>query len=617
MVKTKRSFGFVVSADGEFEDVYVSGWNMNGAMHGDTVEATFEGEIVKILDRANKVIVGTFDRGYVTAGDRRIDEEILIGKKESKGAQNGDTVAAQIVKYPCTGQKAEGRVIEIVCRAGEPGGDIKALMRRHGVRDVFPKKVITESEKASKKACDLSDREDLRGKTTFTIDGADAKDLDDAVSIEKNEAGNFILGVHIADVSFYVEEGSAIDREALLRGTSIYLLNQVTPMLPEALSNGVCSLDKGMDRLTLSLDIEISGNGEIKGCRIYKGVIRSRERMVYTDVSDILEYKDLNLIEKYANIYGDLLLMEELAAVLRKKRDLKGSLDFELDEAMISLDGYGAVESVCTAERRTANKMIEEFMLAANEAVAERFFGAQIPFIYRVHEKPAPEKLEEFKEFIKYFGLNLKSTKVLHPGELNKLLKQIEGEPYEKIVNTFLLRSMQKAFYSTDCGGHFGLGLKRYCHFTAPIRRYPDLMIHRLIKECLGGGIDGKRRVSLEGKTAFAAEASSRAERKALELEREAEKMKKAEYMSYHIGEKYEGVVSGVKSFGVFVELENTVEGLAPEQFLPPFDFYPGDRVIVEVLSADPAEGQIDFMICEHCNKNKEYTKCKRNYQRS
>lgn len=629
---TKKGFGFVVTGNENERDIFVSRGSLNGAMHGDTVEVevstgsifgfSTNGEVTKILRRANKDIVGTFEQigkqAFVVPGDRRMGDLVSIQKSEQKGALDGDWVSVRIMKYPESGQAAEGKVTEIISRAGAPGGDIKALVRLRGLVEAFPKKAEAEARAVAQKAVDATGRVDLRGETTFTIDGEDAKDLDDAVSIEKNDKGNFLLGVHIADVSSYVAENGALDREALKRGTSVYLIDQVVPMLPKALSNGACSLNRGEDRLTLSVDMEITPEGETASYSIYESVIRTCERMVYSDVSDMLENEDASLIKRYSGIYNEILMMGELAGILKARRDERGSIDFDLDESHIRLDSFGKAESIGVAERRTANRLIEEFMLAANETVAEHFFHIGVPFVYRVHEKPAAEKMREFKTFIKNFGLSLKgSTGNIHPRSLNMLLKSIEGKPYENVVNTVMLRSMQKAFYSTDCRGHFGLGLKYYCHFTSPIRRYPDLMIHRIIKESLAGPVEPQRLNALDAKAAVAAEASSISEKKAQELEREVEKMKKAEYMLDHVGEAFEGVVSGVTQYGLYVQLPNTVEGMVRAGSLgnDHFEYEPdkyrlvgvstkkafslGDKLDIVVKSADVAERTVDFAVKE------------------
>ena len=662
--RAKRGFGFVVpeNALGKAgSDIFVAERNLHGAMHGDTVEVLLHpddymrdgtsGEVTKVLKRANTEIIGTFEKsksvGFVVSDNRKIQEDVYIAKKDFKGAEQGDKVVVQITKYPDDEIGARGKIVEIIGRAGEAGSDIKALVRQKNLRDTFPSRAMAEAKAVSKMGSTAAGvvggaagstaggaagstagdaaggttagaaaRVDLRDKTIFTIDGADAKDLDDAVSIEKTENGNYILGVHIADVSHYVAEDGPLDKEALKRGNSVYLIDQVIPMLPKELSNGICSLTSGEDRLTLSIDMEITPKGDVVSHKIYEAVIRTCERMTYTDVSDILENEDVDLIKRYQNIYRELLLMNELAKVLKKKRVQRGSLDFDLDESYIRLDASGKVESVGIAERRTANGVIEEFMLVANETVAERFFWLEAPFVYRVHEKPSLEKMEEFKVFIKNFGLTLKgNTENIHPRVLGELLSQTEGKPYENVVNTIMLRSMKKAFYSAVCDGHFGLGLKYYCHFTSPIRRYPDLIIHRIIKETLREPLSDKRKKALRKKVEKAAETASATERQALELEREVEKMKKTEYMAGLIGEEFEGVISGVTAFGLYVELPNTIEGMVRLDMID-YDDYDfdsqnyrvigrmtkkvyalGDEVRVIVRSANIAERQIDFQI--------------------
>lgn len=577
--KHKRGFGFVITEDGG-EDIYISARSINGAMDGDTVQVDLipealwgssrEGIIIKILKRNTQEIVGTFEKskrfGFVVPEGKKSGEDIFVRKKDFSGAQSGDKVVVQITRYPDRENSAEGKIIEIVSRSGQPGGDIKALMRSAGLRDTFPSRANAEAKAVSREGItktDLEGRRDLRGKTIFTIDGADSKDFDDAVSIELLPGGNYLLGVHIADVSHYVKEGGPLDQEAMKRGNSVYLIDQVVPMLPKRLSNGICSLNPDTDRLTLSVDMEVSPEGVVVDHDIYESVIHSSARMVYDDVSDMLEKKDQELIKRYDTIYKEILLMEELASVLRKKREQRGSLDFDFDEAYITLDEQGFPVSVDVAERRTANRLIEEFMLLANQTVAEHYFWMEVPFVYRIHESPAPDKMEALKLFLRGFGINLKgASDSIHPKALNAVLAEVSGKSYENVVNTVMLRSMQKAFYGTACEGHFGLALQYYCHFTSPIRRYPDLLIHRIIKSSLRGELDEKAIAAFKEKTSAAAEMSSAAERQAVELEREVEKMKKAEYMSCHIGESYDGIISGVTGFGIYVQLENTVEGM-------------------------------------------------------
>ncbi len=528
-----------------------------------------EGIIVKVLQRNTAELVGTFKKskrfGFVVPEERK-QEDVFVHKKDFAGARRGDKVVVRLTRYPDKENNAEGKITEIISRSGQPGGDIKALMRSRGLRETFPSQVNAEAKAVSKRGIareDLRQRRDLRHKTIITIDGADSKDFDDAVSVERLPGGNYLLGVHIADVSHYVEEDGPLDMEALKRGNSVYLIDQVVPMLPKRLSNGICSLNPGVDRLTLSIDMEITPKGDVVDHDIYESVIRSSARMVYTDVSDILENNDVPLMKQYRDIVEDLLVMDKLAKILEGKRKERGSLDFDLDEAYIRLDERGIPTSVDVAERRTANKLIEEFMLLANQTVAEHFYWMEVPFVYRVHEPPAPARMEELRTFLQSLGIVLKgAADSVHPKTLSHILRQVQGERYENVVNTVMLRCMQKAFYGTECGGHFGLSLKYYCHFTSPIRRYPDLIVHRIIKKSICGKLDGKAVRSFRAKTQEAAEIASMTERRAVELERDVEKMKKAEYMSYHIGQAFDGVISGVTSFGIYVQLENTVEGL-------------------------------------------------------
>lgn len=633
--KHKKGFGFVIPDEGSFDrDIFISPSDMNGAMEGDRVEVDLipeylweqspQGIITKVTDRKLKEVAGFFDRGkkfgFVVPVDRKHNEDIYIPKKAFSGAKNGDIVVAAITGYPDRKNSAEGKITGILARAGEPGGDIKAIIRQRGLFFTFPSKAAAQAKAISKAGVgeqDMAGRRDLRGENIITIDGADSKDFDDAVSVKRLDNGNFLLGVHIADVSHYIGEDSPLDKEALKRGNSVYIINQVVPMLPKELSNGICSLNEGEDRLTLSVDMEITPEGDITEHNIYESVIRSKHRMVYTDVSDIIENDDRELAAKYSDIYDMLMDMKELAQILRSKREAAGSLDFDLDEAYITLDEKGVPVSVNLCERRTANRMIEEFMLAANKTVAERFFWLELPFVYRVHEKPDAEKMQEFRTFLMGLSIRLKGEGGnIHPKALNEVLEQVAGTSYENVVNTVMLRSMKKAFYSTECEGHFGLSMKYYCHFTSPIRRYPDLIIHRIIKEYLHGGIDDERIEVLSKKTQEAAETSSVTERAAIELERDVEKMKKAQYMSYHIGESFEGVISGITGYGMYVELENTIEGLVrlDRMYDDYYDAYPeqyrivgqrtnkvyslGQRVSIIVSDADYYEGTIDFRLC-------------------
>lgn len=595
LIKHRRGFGFVACDEME-DDIFIAKEAMGGAMDGDEVEVDLipdylwrespEGIITRVRNRKTTEVVGTFEKskkfGFVIPENKKQKEEVFVKKKDFSGAQRGDKVVVQITRYPDRQNSAEGKIIEIISRAGQPGGDIKALARSYGMQEAFPGRAMAEAKSVKKQGireADLKSRRDLREKTIFTIDGADARDFDDAVSIEKKDNGNYLLGVHIADVAHYVKEGGPLDKEALRRGTSVYLINQVIPMLPKALSNGICSLNPGEDRLTLSIDMEVTPDGIATDHEIYESVIRSKARLVYDDVSDLLEQSavtgdeasDESLgaargetqMEGYDFLKDDLFMMQKLALTLRKNREARGSLDFDLDEAHIRLDERGVPEEIGVAQRRSANRLIEEFMLLANETVAEHFYWMELPFVYRVHEKPALDKLEPLKMFLMSLGILMKGNlDSIHPKAVSGILEQAKGRPLENVVNSVTLRAMQKAYYSPLCEGHFGLALKYYCHFTSPIRRYPDLMIHRIIKAWIAEGASAKLTKHYRKKVQEAAELSSAAERKAIEVEREVEKLKKAEYMSYHVGEEYRGIISGVTGFGIYVQLENTIEGL-------------------------------------------------------
>ena len=643
--KHRRGFGFVIPEDKEEtkgRDIFISPEDMESAMDKDKVTVrinslgaanglNIEGKIEKIIQRANKEIVGTFvsrrGYGFITPAKSKSAEEVLVLKRDFNGARSGDKVVGEMVRWPAKGRQGEAKIKEIISRKGEAGGDVKALIRAFQVRENFPERVRAEASSIPETLSDedLEGRRDLRDQSIITIDGADAKDLDDAISVERLPNGNYLLGVHIADVSHYVREGSPLDKEALKRGTSIYLIDWVVPMLPEELSNGICSLHPGEDRLTLSVTMEIDNSGEVVSHEIFKSVIHSKERMVYTDVSDMLEDGDRELIDRYSHIYPQLLLMEELARVLRERRQEKGSLDFDIDEAYITLNENGIPVNVEAAERRVANRIIEEFMLAANETIATHFFHLELPFVYRVHEKPSPDKMVEFKRFLQSLGVQLKGNpEHIHPKALNEVLNEVRDTGKENVVNTVMLRSMKKASYSVDCLGHFGLGMNYYCHFTSPIRRYPDLIIHRIIKETLYGNVYGDRIKALKEKTLEAADNSSMMERKAEELEREVEKLKKAEYMSYHIDEEFDGIISGVASFGFFVEIENTIEGLVKVDSLDD-DYYIyegeayrfigrnsrkvytlGDPVSIRVDSVDLEAREIKFVLSDPDSRRKE-----------
>ena len=610
--KHARGFGFVRQEDEE--DIFVGPSNMGGAMNGDLVEVDLlppylwnkskEGIVTKVLERNYTEVIGTFQKnkkfGFVIPDDKKNPDDIFIKKDFFRNAQNGDKVVAKIIKYPDKYGKAEGRITEVIAKRGEVGGDISALIRTKGLFETFPSRVNAEAKYLSKQGIlpeELEGRLDLRDKKIFTIDGPTAKDLDDAVSIEVLENGNYVLGVHIADVSHYVKEDSNLDREALKRGTSVYLVNRVVPMLPKVLSNGICSLNPNEDRLTLSCIMEIDGSGQVVNHTIEKSVINSCARLVYDDVSDILEYDNPVQSEKHNEILTEIKMMGELAEILRNKRKHQGSLDFDLDEAVIEVDEYENPIRIEVEERRTANRLIEEFMLIANETVAEHFFWMEIPFVYRIHEKPDVEKMTELRNYLANFNIAFRGNPDnVHPKMLSTIIDNLAGEPYEAIVNRVILRTMKKAYYGTSCDGHFGLAFKYYCHFTSPIRRYPDLIIHRMIKAVIEGEMTESKISKYRVDTEIAADQSSITERQAQELEREVEKLKKCQYMKQHIGEEFEGIVSGVTDFGVYVELPNTIEGMSFARDLDrPYQL--GQKVRIKVLDARPEDRQIDFRI--------------------
>ena len=608
--KHARGFAFLRREEGA--DIFIAPDNLGGAMNGDTAQVELlppylwtkskEGIVVKILERATKEVVGTFQKkkgfGFVVPDDRKLTEDIYIKKDAFRSAANGDKVVAKITQYPDKQHRLEGKITEIIARKGETGSDVLSLIRGYGLFQTFPSRVNAEAKARGREKItdeEIARRLDLRDKNIFTIDGLDAKDLDDAVSIERLANGNYRLGVHIADVSHYVEEDGWLDKEALKRGTSVYLLNRVVPMLPKGLSNGICSLNEGEDRLTLSCFMEIDAQGEVVHHELAESVINSKARMVYDDVSELLEHETPALCVKYAPLLADIRTMGELARVLRDKRKQRGSLDFDFAESEIVLDAREHPIAIRPAERRSANRLIEEFMLIANETVAEHFFWMNYPFVYRVHEKPDPEKMMDLKAFLMNFGIHLKGNPDnIYPKTLADIIDTIADEPYEAVVNRVILRTMKKAYYSPECDGHFGLAFRYYCHFTSPIRRYPDLMIHRVIKAAINNRMTEAKLKKYRHDVQEAAEISSRTERKAQELEREVEKLKKCEYMLDHIGEEYDGIVSGVTEFGVYVELPNTVEGMVFARDLRrPYQL--GEQVRIRVLDARPAERQIDF----------------------
>ncbi len=626
-----RGFGFVIIENAEMKDVFVPASALTGAMNGDRVMVKLnkvggenqksEGEVIKIVTRANSRLVGTYEEsknfGFVVPDDQKIRKDIFVSRNNTLGAKQGDKVVLEVTKWPEDRRNPEGKIIEILGQSGEPGVDILAVIRTFNLPEVFNHKVLEEADQipTEVETEEIARREDFRNDTVITIDGKDAKDLDDAIHIKKMASGNYELGVHIADVTHYVKENSKIDKEALNRATSVYLLNRVIPMLPERLSNGICSLNPKVNRLVLSCIMEIDSNGDVVNHRIAEGVIKTVERMNYDDVSDILEGSFTpDLKEKYSYLEEDLGHMKDLADILFNKRERRGAIDFDFAETKISLDGDGKAIHVGKVERRVAHRLIESFMLAANETVAEHMFWLELPFVYRIHEDPKPEKIEALNKFLYHFGYKIKGgPDDIHPKAIQALIEEVEGKKEEHVISKLTLRSLKQAKYSPHNEGHFGLAAKYYCHFTSPIRRYPDLQIHRIIKEMLVGKLNEKRIADLKKIVDAVSIQSSEKERNAELAEREVDDMKMAEYMVQFIGETFNGVISTITSFGMFVELENTVEGLIRLENLDD-DYYVydesrmqlvgertkklfelGGEVEVVVIGASPELRQIDF----------------------
>ena len=578
-VAHRKGYGFVESDEEFTQDLFIPKDDINGALHNDRVMAEIvttatedkraEGKVIKIIKREVTRVVGLFQEnksfGFVVPDDKKFNQDIFIPKRGFNGAKNDDKVVCEITLWPQENRKPEGKIIEVLGKKGERGVEIDSIIRAHGLPEEFPKKVIDEANYVSSQ--DLEDeiarRLDLRHLDIFTIDGEDAKDLDDAISIEVLPNGNYKLGVHIADVTHYVREKSKLDKEALKRATSVYLVDKVIPMLPKQLSNGVCSLNPFEDKLTLSCIMEIDENGKVVNSEIAETVINSKARMTYTEVSDILEKDDEKLKQTFAKQVEDFKNAEKLARILMKRRERRGAIDFDFPEAKIILNREGKVVDIKCYERRISNKMIEEFMLVANETVAEHFYWLQLPFVYRIHETPSAEKMEDLNKFIATFGYHIKGDlEDVHPKEIQSLVEKIKGTKEEESISTIALRSMKQAKYSPQCIGHFGLAAKYYCHFTSPIRRYPDLQIHRIIKEQLNNKLNNKRQQQLSHIVEYASTQSSERERAAELAERDVHDFYKACYMADKVGQEFDGVVSSVTSFGMFVELENTVEGL-------------------------------------------------------
>ena len=629
-ISHQKGFGFV-EVEGQEEDYFVPAEHTGGAFHQDTVEIIVlkhsdgkrkEAKVVKIIERGIKEVVGTFQKskafGFVIPDNQKLGQDIFVPKERSKGAVDGHKVVVEITDYGKGGRNPEGKVIEILGHINDPGVDILSIVKAFDLPMIFPEKVLNQAERVAEEVSesDMVGRVDLRDVQMVTIDGEDAKDLDDAVSLTV-ENGLYKLGVHIADVTNYVQEGSALDREALKRGTSVYLVDRVIPMLPHALSNGICSLNEDVDRLALSCLMTINAKGEVVDHTLCESVIHSNRRMTYTSVQKILVDKDETEISKYAELVPMFEQMGELAAILRRKRHKRGSIDFDFPETKVILDKEGHPIEIRPYERNKATNLIEEFMLVANETVAEHFFWQETPFVYRTHETPDGDKIQKLVTFIRNFGFQLKAghKEDIHPKEIQKLLDSIAGTDAEAMISRLTLRSMKQAKYSTESTGHFGLACKYYCHFTSPIRRYPDLQIHRIIKEEYRGRLNEARVAHYRGILNQVANQSSTTERRAEEAERETIKLKKAEFMEDKIGESFEGVVSGVTGWGIYVELPNTVEGLVHYSRIPGDRYYfdeqryelvgdrtgrsfaLGQKVTVVVVNVDKISRTIDFAI--------------------
>ena len=621
--KNAKGFGFVNI--GEEDEIYISKENTNNALNGDIVLVEIleeknklkkaEGKIKRIIKHEKDTIVGTFQNnrnfGFVVPDDKNFGTDIFISKSNFGKARNGHKVLVEITKYPKNDKKAEGKIIEILGKPNEAGVDMLSLIKEYRLPSRFPEPVVKEAQKFGDKIeeKEIQKRIDNRKDIIFTIDGEDAKDLDDAVRVTKMENGNYRLDVHIADVSHYVKENSLLDNEALIRGTSIYMLGRVIPMLPRELSNGLCSLNAGQDRFTLSCSMEINKEGKVVSSEVYKGIINVKERMNYHDVQKILDKSDTDVLERYKPYIKDFETMAELATILKNRRMEQGYLNLDINGKVINIGKY---------ETSFSNEIIEQFMLIANETIAEKFYWLQAPFIYRVHEDPDIDKVKELNKFLFNFGMNIKiSNEKVYPTEFSKILEQIKGKEEEKVVSNLILRTLKVAKYESENKGHFGIASKYYCHFTSPIRRYPDLFIHRIISKYLDNNYDVPEKwiEDYMQKAEDRARESSEREKIATKVERESEDLKKAEYMEGKIGEEYEGIVSSVTQFGIFVELPNTVEGLirfddlGDEYFI--YDenrkrligertnktYQIGDKVKIRVKSASKMLRQIDFEV--------------------
>ena len=638
-----KGFGFFVPDDQDMQDVFIPLKHINGAYNGDKVqivlmhasgEKNSEGKVVKILERATKLVVGSFSEfgggGYVEPDMRNINKDVFITKGNTMGAKTGDKVVARITSYGDETSEPMGEIIEIIGDMSRKGDDIIAIIRNYELYQEFPISVAESAKKISQVVPEekKKGREDFRKLVTCTIDGEDARDFDDAISIEKDSAGNYVLGVHIADVGEYVPMGSEIDKEAYNRGTSVYFPDMVLPMIPKELSNGICSLNPKEDRLTLSVIIKLDSNANVVNYKICEGIINSNERMTYTDVQKVID-GDAEASKKYAHIKKDFLLMSELNAKLEAKENARGALDFDLPEVYIKVDEKGRTTDVVRRERLESHRIIESFMILANEVVAKHFCSLGVPFVYRVHEKPSEEKMIDFFKFASSLGfrydVNIKFNNVA-PKDLQKVILEAKGKPYEVALNEVMLRSLQKARYDNKCLGHFGLALRYYCHFTSPIRRYPDLTIHRIIKQSLHGKLGEKEISELNEFVMDSAYRSSEREVLADKAEREVEAYKKCEFMERFIGKEFNAKITGLTNNGVFVGLENTVEGFCSIENLPDdiysldekmftltgqkYRFVIGQSVKVKLIAVNKQERHIDFALTQARAKNGNVVKC-------
>ena len=653
--RNERGFGFVNIGE---EEIFISPKLTKSALDGDNVlikifedkdfenmdKQKREGMVVKIIKHENDTLVGTYKKsrnfGFVIPDNKSVSEDVYIPKKKSAGARNNQKVVVRIDKYADENNKAEGTIVEIIGGIDEAGVDMLSLIKEYRLPNEFPQNVIDEAIAIPQilDESNIQKRVDLRNEEIFTIDGEDAKDLDDAVNVKKNDDGTYTLGVHIADVSYYVKSGSKLDKEAIKRGTSIYMMDRVIPMLPKELSNGICSLNENQDRFTISVIMKIDEKGKVVDSDVFKSVIKTTRRMNYHDVNDIFKYTDVQnnvneledselervakVAKKYEPFIEHFARMRELKNILKARRDRNGSLNLDIPESKIILNENGIAVDVKRYDYLESNEVIEQFMLTANETVAEKFYWLQAPFIYRVHEVPDIDKVNELNKFLFNLGYKIRGVKKddedsIHPKAFAQVLDEVKGKPEEKVVSNLILRTLKVAKYESENRGHFGIASKCYCHFTSPIRRYPDLFIHRVISSYLKHdyNINDELRKKYEIEAIKYAESSSEREKVAQKVERDAEKIKKAEYMESKIGEVFDGVVSSITAFGMFVELDNTVEGLIRFEYMGNEYFIydderktltgensktvyrVGEEVRIEVIDADKITRNIDFKL--------------------